>query len=47
MALTLQGLANRFDPTNTRELRTSFDIDALGTSDTMIRQVDPQVEQAN
>lgn len=47
MELTLQGLANRFDPTNTRELRTSFDIDALGTSDTVIRQADPQVEQAN
>jgi penicillin-binding protein 1A len=47
MELTLQGLANRFDPTNTRELRTSFDIDALGTSDTVFRQADPQVEQAN
>ena len=33
LAQTLQGMANRFDPDNTRELRTSFSIDALGTSD--------------
>ncbi len=33
LANTLQGLANRFDPTNTRELRSSFAIDALGTFD--------------
>lgn len=30
---TLQSVANRFDPTNTRELRSSFAVDALGTSD--------------
>jgi penicillin-binding protein 1A len=32
LTTTLQTMMNRFDPTNTRELRTSLDIDALGTS---------------
>lgn len=47
LMVTLQGVANRFDPENTRELRSSFAIDALGTSDAPIAPNDLQVEQAN
>ncbi|MEM1284850.1 MAG: PBP1A family penicillin-binding protein [Pseudomonadota bacterium] len=33
LSLTLQTVVNRFAPNNTRELRTSFTVDALGTFD--------------
>ncbi|MFK7793276.1 MAG: transglycosylase domain-containing protein [Devosiaceae bacterium] len=42
----LQSMVNRFDPTNTRELRSSFDIDALGTFDADPGVVDETVVQA-
>lgn len=49
MASTLQGIANRLDPENARELRSSFEIDALGTFDAVVpavRAADLPLEQA-
>ena len=49
MTSTLQGIANRLDPENTREQRSRFNIDALGTFDAAspaVRGADLPLEQA-